>query len=146
MELQIQSVKSQMQQFITEAEGVLQQVATSLNWKETHLDQSTDVKFSFCLINKAHRVPEAKINQHIEKCQLKSLGYSNEDIFLEEIEPHLKNHPSVVKIDKYKQKQIFIEALKRNGNLNISFFMKLLMEILYIHCNMYSFTGSTTNF
>ncbi|XP_026675687.1 U11/U12 small nuclear ribonucleoprotein 48 kDa protein-like, partial [Diaphorina citri] len=111
--------RKEIAQFIEEAEGVLQKVTKSLNWKLEE-SQETLTVFKSCPINKEHRVPENNMKEHVEKCRLRSQGYSLDDNFLEPLESHLIGHPSVVQIDKYKQQEIFAQALKRNRNLNIS--------------------------
>ncbi|KAI5705744.1 hypothetical protein M8J75_001393 [Diaphorina citri] len=111
--------RKEIAQFIEEAEGVLQKVTKSLNWKLEE-SQETLTVFKSCPINKEHRVPENNMKEHVEKCRLRSQGYSLDDNFLEPLESHLIGHPSVVQIDKYKQQKIFAQALKRNRNLNIS--------------------------
>uniref|UniRef100_A0A8D8TJR1 U11/U12 small nuclear ribonucleoprotein 48 kDa protein n=2 Tax=Cacopsylla melanoneura TaxID=428564 RepID=A0A8D8TJR1_9HEMI len=112
--------REEMIVFIQEAECVIKQVTKTLHWEPSQSQVSLQTKLDYCPINKEHRVPENRMKQHVEKCRLKSQGYSLDSKFLQPMDPELLAHSSVISIDKYKQQEILAQALKKNSHLNIS--------------------------
>ncbi|XP_011499548.1 PREDICTED: U11/U12 small nuclear ribonucleoprotein 48 kDa protein-like, partial [Ceratosolen solmsi marchali] len=80
-----------------------------------------------CPFNKAHRVPEKTIENHLEKCEWNTLGYTRDCIPFSE-SSLLSDDPSSIKFDIQLQHKILQTAKQKDPELNIGIDEKLIPQ------------------
>ncbi|KAJ8962149.1 hypothetical protein NQ318_018106 [Aromia moschata] len=111
MEFNIEVRKKQLQsldQYITSSKDKVQSILDYLGWNAKKL-LDKEVKIT-CSVKPSHQI-QLKNVEHIEKCCLKTLGYSPDEQFLSE---PLHNPTSSIKLDNVKKLEILGQARYNN--------------------------------
>ncbi|KAK9881193.1 hypothetical protein WA026_014541 [Henosepilachna vigintioctopunctata] len=110
MDFNIEIRKKQLEnldQFISSSRNKLQSLLEQFGWTEEKIVE--DRQYVTCPYNDAHKLLTDKIDDHIEKCKLKSAGYDLNEEFLSEPYPIVEDRK--IKIDALKKIEVLSHAI-----------------------------------